>query len=54
MSKFGNEQQFSAGLREDFIHHVPLLDCLVELTRFYGRSSTRAALAAGLPCQSWA
>lgn len=49
MSKVGKEQHFSAGLREDFIHHDPLLDCLVELTRFHGRSSTRAALAAGLP-----
>ncbi len=38
-----------AGLREDVIHHDPLLDCLVNLTRIHGRPSTRAALTAGLP-----
>ncbi len=38
-----------AGLREDVLHHDPLLTCLVELTRLLGRPSTRAALAAGLP-----
>ena len=37
------------GLREDLLHHDPLLDCLVELTRIHGRPSTRAALTAGLP-----
>lgn len=37
------------GLREDALHHDPLLDCLVELTRIHGRPSTRAALTAGLP-----
>jgi ATP-binding cassette subfamily C protein LapB len=37
------------GLREDLLHHDPLLDCLVELTRIHGRPSTRAALSAGLP-----
>jgi len=37
------------GVREDALHHDPLLDCLVELTRIHGRPSTRAALAAGLP-----
>lgn len=37
------------GLREDVLHHDPLLDCLVELTRIHGRPSTRAALSAGLP-----
>lgn len=37
------------GLREDVVHHDPLLDCLVELTRIHGRPSTRAALATGLP-----
>jgi len=37
------------GLREDQLHHDPLLDCLVELTRIHGRPSTRAALCAGLP-----
>ncbi|MDE2441025.1 MAG: type I secretion system permease/ATPase [Betaproteobacteria bacterium] len=38
-----------AGLREDILHHDPLLDCLVELTRIHGRPSTRAALVSGLP-----
>ena len=33
--------------REDDIHHDPLLDCLVELTRIHGRPSTRAALSGG-------
>ena len=37
------------GLREDVLHHDPLLDCLVELTRIHGRPSTHAALSAGLP-----
>lgn len=37
------------GLREDLLHHDPLLGCLVELTRIHGRASTRAALSAGLP-----
>jgi ATP-binding cassette subfamily C protein LapB len=37
------------GLREDLLHHDPLLDCLVELTRLHGRASTRASLSAGLP-----
>jgi ATP-binding cassette, subfamily C, bacterial LapB len=37
------------GLREDLLHHDPLLDCLVEMTRIHGRPSTRAALTAGLP-----
>jgi len=40
---------FIADLREDLLHHDPLLDCLVELTRLHGRPSTRAALSAGLP-----
>jgi len=40
-----------SGLREDVIHHDPLLDCLVELTRIHGRPSTRAALVAGLPLE---
>lgn len=39
------------GFREDLIHHDPLLDCLVELTRLHGRPSTRAALSAGLPLE---
>jgi ATP-binding cassette subfamily C protein LapB len=38
-----------ATLPEDQLHHDPLLDCLVELTRIHGRPSTRAALSAGLP-----
>lgn len=37
------------GIREDVLHHDPLLDCLVELTRVHGRPSTHAALTAGLP-----
>ena len=36
-------------VREDALHHDPLLDCLVELTRIHGRPSNRAALSAGLP-----
>lgn len=40
------------GLREDILHHDPLLDCLVELTRIHGRPSTRAALVAGLPLEN--
>ena len=42
---------FTADLREDLLHHDPLLDCLVELTRLHGRPSTRAALSAGLPLE---
>jgi ATP-binding cassette subfamily C protein LapB len=38
-------------LREDLLHHDPLLACLVELTRIHGRPSTRAALSAGLPLE---
>lgn len=38
--------------REDLLHHDPLLDCLVELTRIHGRPSTRAALVAGLPLEN--
>ncbi len=40
------------GVREDLLHHDPLLDCLVELTRIHGRPNTRAALAAGLPLEN--
>jgi len=47
-----NQDTLAAGLREDLLHHDPLLDCLVELTRLHGRPSTRAALAAGLPLGS--
>jgi len=43
---------FAAGLREDLLHHDPLLDCLVELTRLHGSPSTRAALSAGLPLEN--
>ncbi|WP_415037174.1 type I secretion system permease/ATPase [Azonexus sp.] len=39
-------------IREDLLHHDPLLDCLVELTRIHGRPGTRAALAAGLPLEA--
>jgi ATP-binding cassette subfamily C protein LapB len=38
-------------MREDLLHHDPLLDCLVELSRIHGRPSTRAALIAGLPLE---
>ena len=41
----------NSGVREDLLHHDPLLDCLLELTRIYGRPSTRAALVAGLPLE---
>lgn len=44
--------EFGKGLREDQLHHDPLLDCLVELTRIHGRPSTHAALTAGLPLPS--
>ena len=43
--------EFIADLREDLLHHDPLLTCLVELTRLHGRPSTRAALSAGLPLE---
>ena len=43
---------FIADLREDLLHHDPLLACLVELTRLHGRPSTRAALTAGLPLEN--
>ena len=39
-------------LREDLLHHDPLLACLVELTHLHGRPSTRAALSAGLPLEN--
>ena len=39
------------GVREDILHYDPLLDCLVELSRLYGRPGTRAALTAGLPLE---
>ena len=45
------QSDFTSGLREDLLHHDPLLDCLVELTRLHGRPSTRAALSAGLPLE---
>lgn len=40
------------GMREDVLHHDPLLDCLVELTRIHGRPNTRAALVSGLPLEN--
>ena len=40
-----------AVLREDLLHHDPLLDCLVEVSRLHGRPTTRAALSAGLPLE---
>jgi ATP-binding cassette subfamily C protein LapB len=43
------KSSFVDSLREDLLHHDPLLACLVELTRFHGCPSTRAALFAGLP-----
>ncbi|PKO34798.1 MAG: type I secretion system permease/ATPase [Betaproteobacteria bacterium HGW-Betaproteobacteria-7] len=48
----GSADSGVSGLREDVIHHDPLLDCLVELTRIHGRPSTRAALVAGLPLEN--
>ena len=45
------DASFTADLREDLLHHDPLLACLVELTRVHGRPSTRAALTAGLPLE---
>ena len=39
------------GLREDLLHHDPLLGCLVEMTRLHGRPGTRAALIAGIPLE---
>lgn len=36
-------------LREDLLHPDPLLDCLQEVCRLHGVSSSRASLAAGLP-----
>ncbi len=41
----------ATGLREDLLHHDPLLGCLVEMTRLHGRPSTRAALTAGIPLE---
>lgn len=41
----------TTGVREDLLHHDPLLDCLVELTRIHGRPATRAALVTGLPLE---
>ena len=52
-SSTASEQgHFAADLREDLLHHDPLLACLVELTRLHGRPSTRAALSAGLPLEA--
>ena len=49
--QIAEQSDFTADLREDLLHHDPLLACLVELTRWHGRPSTRAALSAGLPLQ---
>jgi ATP-binding cassette subfamily C protein LapB len=38
-------------LREDLLHPDPLLDCLLEVCRLHGASTSRAALSAGLPLQ---
>ncbi len=46
------KHKFTEDLREDLLHHDPLLACLVELTRLHGRPSTRAALSAGLPLEN--
>ena len=48
----GTTEVGKSGVREDLLHHDPLLDCLVELTRIHGRPSTRAALTAGLPLEN--
>jgi ATP-binding cassette subfamily C protein LapB len=40
---------FGSNLREDQLHHDPLLDCLVELVKIHGRPATAASLSAGLP-----
>ncbi|WP_265947893.1 type I secretion system permease/ATPase [Dechloromonas sp. A34] len=48
----GPAENGKSGIREDILHHDPLLDCLVELTRIHGRPSTRAALIAGLPLEN--
>ncbi len=45
-------QGADVGIREDLLHHDPLLDCLLELTRIHGRPATRAALIAGLPTEN--
>jgi ATP-binding cassette subfamily C protein LapB len=47
----GTTEAAKSGVREDLLHHDPLLDCLVELTRIHARPSTRAALVAGLPLE---
>lgn len=47
----GTTDAAKSGVREDLLHHDPLLDCLVELTRIHARPSTRAALVAGLPLE---
>lgn len=48
----GTTETGKSGVREDLLHHDPMLDCLVELTRIHGRPSTRAALTAGLPLEN--
>ncbi|MCP5267577.1 MAG: type I secretion system permease/ATPase [Zoogloeaceae bacterium] len=41
-----------SGLREEQLHHDPLLGCLVEMTRLHGKPGTRAALTAGIPLEN--
>src|SRR5690349_11585332 len=42
-------ESFISGLKQDAMQADPLLDCLVELARIYGRQTSRAGLVAGLP-----
>ncbi len=42
-------ERFRREIQQDALHPDPLLDCLVELTRIFGRPASRASLAAGLP-----
>jgi ATP-binding cassette subfamily C protein LapB len=42
-------ESFISGLKQDALQADPLLDCLVELARVYGRQTSRAGLVAGLP-----
>jgi ATP-binding cassette subfamily C protein LapB len=46
------ERALATELPADLLHHDPLLDCLVKLTRLVGRPSTHAALSAGLPLEN--
>lgn len=42
-------ERFRRELQQETLHPDPLLDCLVELTRIFGRPASRASLSAGLP-----